>query len=151
KLSCEAPEGHTAMRKPDELDRQTEKISSTCKHPSLLVGVVRRADKKGMCKFAGGKSLDLAPLPLDRCARRKYARAAVEGRRQRHCAEAIHRMQYVVVIAVQERPFEHRRDGNRRREANAVGLLQASHELGRAKATIAFADDGNRHVPKLVL
>ena len=79
KLSCEAPEGHTAMRKADKLDGQSEKIRSTCKHPDLLVGVVRRADKEGMRKFAGGESLDLAPLRLDSCARRKYAGAAVEG------------------------------------------------------------------------
>src|SRR5262245_66375764 len=103
-----------------------------------------------MRKFAGGKRLDLAPLRLDRCARRKNARAAVEGGRKRHWAEAIHRMQYVVIIAVQERPFEHRRDGNRRREADAMGLLQAPHELGRAEATVAFADDGNGHIPELV-
>ena len=38
KLSCETPEGHTAVRKADKLDRQSEKIRSTCKHAGLLVG-----------------------------------------------------------------------------------------------------------------
>jgi hypothetical protein len=31
-----------------------------------------------------------------------------------------------------------------------MGLLQAPHELGRAEAAVAFADDGNGRVPKLV-
>src|SRR5262245_17769743 len=138
KLACEAPEGHTAVRKADKLDRQSEKIRSTCKHSGLLVRIVRRADKQGMGKFTGGKGLDFAPLRLDRCARGKYPRAAVEGRCECHCAEAIHRVQHVVIIAVQARPFEHRRDSNRRREADAMRLLQATHEFGRSEAAVAF-------------
>src|SRR5262245_59221942 len=137
------------MRKADKLRWQSEKIRGTCKHLGLLVGVVRCAHKQRMRKVARGKGLDLAPLLLNRRARYEYPRTAVESRRKRHRAEAIHRMQYVVVIAVQERPFEYRRDGNCRREANAVGLLQAPYELCRAEPAIAFADDGNGNVPKL--
>src|SRR5262252_6269990 len=74
----------------------------------------------------------------------------MEGCGECHCAKAIHRVQYVVIIAAQARPFEYRRDSNRRRQPYAMGLLQAPHEFGRSEAAVAFADNGNGHIPKLV-
>src|SRR5262249_41889605 len=134
----------------DKFYRQSEKIRSACKHPGLFVDAVRRANKEGIRKFAGGKNLNLAPLRLDRRSRSEYARAAVECRRKRHCAEAIHRVQYVVIIAVQARPFEHRRYSNRHRKADAVGLLKAPHELGSPESAVTFANDCNDGCPHLM-
>src|SRR5262245_39673557 len=117
---------------------------------SLRVRIVRRPDEEGVRQVAGSEGLNLAPLSLDRCAGCEDPRASMEGRGKGHSAEAIHRVQHVVIIAVQERPFERWRDSNRSREADAMRLLQAPRELCGEEAAIALADDGNGHVPKLV-